>query len=244
MDDRLELLFAVAAEIEGAALRERLDGDPDLARVELATLGVGASCIEHLRVLLQQRRPKTLVSPGLAGALDPALRPGDVLLIRGWVDPDRPHDRSCDTPPRLLERARSALRDAGIASHAGDAVTVDAPLHDAARRHGLHRDTGAAVVEMEGRYWAELATAAGVEFLSVRVISDDAATPLPLPRHLLLERSGRIRWDRWLQALAQDGRSERATEELRLLFRARREWVAAMHSLDAVSAALLHDFCT
>ena len=241
MDAPLELLFAVAADIEGAALRARLDAEPGRTGVDLATLGVGDESTDRLRAMLRERQPRAMISPGLAGALDPALQAGDVVLVRAWVDPEPPHARCASASPRLLERTRAALNAVGIASRTADAVTVDAPLHDSERRQALHRDAGASVVEMEGSRWAKRAAAAGTEFVSVRVISDDAATPLPRPRHLLLERSGRIRWNRWLRALAQDGRSPQAEEELRRLFRARREWLAAMHALDAVGSALLGD---
>lgn len=239
MDTLPELLFAVAAEIEGAALRERLEPPGSYPGVELAVLGVGDEGTVQLERLLAGRVPGAVVSPGLAGALDPGLRPGAVVLIERWVAAEPPYPTVAEADPALRARVDAALRAARVPHRSGVAVTVDAPMHDVELRHELHDRAGAAVVEMEGRRWAGVATAARAPFASVRVISDDAATPLPLPRHLLLERSGRIRWSRWLRALAERGVPEDAEQQLERLFRARTEWLRAMASIDAVAGALL-----
>jgi nucleoside phosphorylase len=242
MSQPLEVLFAVAAEIEGAAVREALERRHAQTRIGVETLGVGPDSVERLREVLQRCRPQRIVSPGLAGSLDPLLRAGDVVVVTEWIDADAP-ERSRTSAGRtaasadLVAETTAALQAAGITVRQAPGVTVDAPLHDADRRRELHR-AGAAVVEMEGRRWARLAADFGCEFLSVRVISDDAASRLPLPRHLLLERNGSVRWQRWLQAISDSGQWRHADKELRALFRARREWVQAMAALDAVGRAL------
>jgi hypothetical protein len=231
------VLFAVAAEIEGATLREILDRRDPPGSSLVETIGVGTASVARLQQVLERRSPRLVVTPGLAGSLDPTLRPGDLVVIEGWVA-QPPAGTPVRSAAELVARGEEIARGAGLTPHRGQAITVDAPLHDRERRHRLHRGTGARVVEMEGSHWAAAVHAAGASFLSLRVISDDAATPLPLPRHLLLQRNGRIRWQRWLRAVAEGGTTVSAEAEIRRLFRARREWLLAMHTLDALAGTL------
>jgi nucleoside phosphorylase len=240
MDTRFEPMFAVAAEIEGVALRERLAQRFEEG-CEPVVVGVGPERAEALGSRLDASAPGAIVSPGLAGSLDPDLRPGDIFLIERWVDPQPPHATIVEAHAELTARIAAALRAARLIYASGAATTVDAPLHDPDRRTALHTQAGAQVVEMEGRRWAQIAAAASCPFASVRVISDDAATPLALPRHLLFDLSGRIRWGRWLRALAESGVPDDAERQLERLFRARDEWRRAMAGLEAVADALVAD---
>ena len=95
-----------------------------------------------------------LVSAGLAGACDPALRVGDVVRASVVVD------------AKTGERFEAAGSDAVVVTGAAIAsVREKARLHDA---------YGAAAVEMEAAAVARIAHAHGLEFRAVKAISDEA----------------------------------------------------------------------
>lgn len=92
---------------------------------------------------------------GLAGALDPALAIGDVVI-----------DRGAASLPAGIPFRQSAI-------HASDGI-----IATPAQKAELHRQTGAAAVDMESNAVRSLATSYGVPFISVRAISDTAVQSL------------------------------------------------------------------
>lgn len=121
-----------------------------------------------------------LISLGLAGGLDPALRPGEVIvpeavLTDGRVlvgDPVLGRTLGGMTPHRIL----------GAASVAEDALS----------KQRLHRETGAAAVDLESGAVATLATQHGLPFAALRVICDPAERALPPAALMALNRRGAI----------------------------------------------------
>ena len=121
-----------------------------------------------------------LVSFGFAGGLDPALRPGE-LVIPSIVVSDGAEYRP---DPALAERF------GGLSGHrltGGTAVAADV----AAKRR-LHDSTRAHAVDLESGAVARVAQAHGLPFVVVRAISDLAETNLPPAALLGLDRQGRV----------------------------------------------------
>jgi nucleoside phosphorylase len=100
-----------------------------------------------------------VVSFGLAGSLDPALRIGDVLDATRVVD---------ETGTTLWEGPGLGVRGA----RGGVVLGGDVLVHDAAERARLREASGADAVDMESGTLARSGRLAGV----VRAISDDAAS--------------------------------------------------------------------
>jgi hopanoid-associated phosphorylase len=115
--------------------------------------------------------PSALLSFGLCGALDPALRAGDVLIAdavvgaAGRIAADGAWTRSL----------RAALPDARRGAMSGGDVIVATPAAKAA----LARASGAAAVDMESHHVATAAQAHGLPFAVLRAVSDDARQALP-----------------------------------------------------------------
>lgn len=259
---RRPLLFVTAAAIEAAVLQRALQGPLARSPAEAvqspvlvagvgrggdATVAAALAGIDAARDAppdgLAIDRPRalgTIVAVGLAGGLAPGIEAGEVVLTECWRGAQPPHGDGPRASRRALDAVAGLLRDAGITARRGSGVTVDAPFHDAAARDRLHAATGALTVEMEGARWASMAAAAGVDFVSVRVISDRADLRLPRPRHELLEATGEVRWQAWRAALrtAPTIPARDRADDLRDLEVARREWIAAMHALQRVGAAL------
>jgi len=115
---------------------------------------------------------EVLLSWGLAGGLDRALAPGDVivaerLLTRGGhaLEPDD------DLVGLLLSRLAGARR--------GTVLSLDRPAADAREKMHLRERFEADAVDMESTAVAHVARSAGCRFLSVRAIVDPAAFEIP-----------------------------------------------------------------
>jgi len=140
--------------------------------------GPGPRLVE--RALEQKHDVDRILSIGFCGALDPALRIGDIV-ISGEV-------------PTVL----------GASFVQGDVISVDRVAFTAREKCDLRRATGAAVVEMESAAVAQKAREWDVPFGCVRVVSDIAGEDLPLDFNRYRDADGRF--ERSRIALAALGR--------------------------------------
>lgn len=142
-------------------------------------VGVGMRAGARLSGLLEERAPAAVVIAGICGALDPSLRPGDIIVSRSVVAHDRP-ELSCDA--RMIDAARSALageRNRRVTFISSRLLTVAAPVMDLDARRDLWNTFGAGGVDMETYAFADAAFARGVPWLAVRAVSDGSATRIP-----------------------------------------------------------------
>lgn len=140
--------------------------------------GPGPRLVE--RALEQKRHVERILSIGFCGALDPALRIGDIVV-------------SGEVPTGL-----------GASFVQGDVISVDRVAFTAREKCDLRRATGAAVVEMESAAVAQKAREWDVPFGCVRVVSDIAGEDLPLDFNRYRDADGRF--ERSRIALAALGR--------------------------------------
>jgi adenosylhomocysteine nucleosidase len=121
-----------------------------------------------------------LISFGLAGGLDPALRPGTIII---------PSVVLSDAEP-LLANTELANRFGGVTGHtilAGAAVVADS-----AAKQRLHATTGAHAVDLESGAVARIALAYKLPFAVVRAICDPADRDLPQAALIALDPEGKI----------------------------------------------------
>jgi adenosylhomocysteine nucleosidase len=97
-----------------------------------------------------------ILSTGLCGALDPALRVGDIVVAG---------DAQLESPARYVR---------------GAVHTVDRVVGTAGEKRTLRNQTGAAAVDMEAAAVQAEAAERKVPFLCIRVVSDTAGDTLPL----------------------------------------------------------------
>ena len=157
--------------------------------VRLAVCGVGKVNAAAIAQQLLAEGASRLLFTGVAGALDPALRVGDVVVsddaIQHDVDVTALGYRLGQVPGEPLAwRADPALRDAALAAAreaapdatvvAGRVASGDAFVADPARVAELRRRFGAACAEMEGAAAAQVCARWGVPWVVVRSISDTA----------------------------------------------------------------------
>jgi adenosylhomocysteine nucleosidase len=168
-----------------------------IARRSGLPVAVGGGTPEGAREatqLLLQQGATSLVSFGLAGGLDPALRPGDIMT----ADAVRSASGvwTCDA---ALNR-RLGVPSAGLML-AGETIVATAR-----EKMRLHRESGAVAVDLESGAVAEGASAAGIPFAVLRAICDPAERDLPRAAVAALDAAGRISAWRLMASLLRDPR--------------------------------------
>jgi 4-hydroxy-3-methylbut-2-enyl diphosphate reductase len=153
--ERRNLVVLTPMSIEARAVRA---GAP-WARVH--QFGIGQRRAERSSSLARCADDAVLIA-GFAGALDPQLEPGDIVLASELRGPDG--TLSCADPAILA----GLLRRAGLRVHVGPIVSSPKLVHGARRR--ALAETGALAVDMESAWIARDATAQPLATL--RVISD------------------------------------------------------------------------
>lgn len=161
-----------------------LDGVPVL----LAQCGVGKVNAAAVAQLLALQRARCLIFTGVAGALDPSLVVGDIVVATeaGQHDVDVTplgYERGMVPGEPLFWAADPALVDLTISVAAGlsDARVVrgrvlsgDQFIADPERTRELRVRFDASCVEMEGAAVAQVCHRAGLPFVIIRSISDSA----------------------------------------------------------------------
>ena len=119
--------------------------------IDMRVTGVGAIRLPEIA----GDPPAAIIMAGLAGALDPELKIGDVIIDEASTWPAK----NLPIPRRKIHTAHS------LVASVGDKST-------------LYASTGAAAVEMENAAVRELARKWGAPYLGIRSISDKADQPL------------------------------------------------------------------
>jgi adenosylhomocysteine nucleosidase len=133
------------------------------------------------------------ISTGLAGALDPGLKPG--IIVAG---------RFCETVSKL-QKTSSDSDLLNLASAAGARtldmfLTSETILVTASEKQALAA-TGS-VVEMESAHILAAASGRGVPVVVVRAISDAADEDLPVDFRQIVDSRGRVRYSPLMKELA------------------------------------------
>lgn len=132
-----------------------------------------------------------LVSFGLAGGLDPALRRGTVIVPTAVIT-----DRARYVTDQGLSR-----RFGGVTGHLLlGANTVAATVEE---KRSLFDATGAAAIDLESASVARIATSHGIPFAVLRAVCDPANRTLPPAALAALDARGTIGFARVLASLAR-----------------------------------------
>ena len=168
------------------------------ARTRTSIVGIGRAAGEQVAALLDAVPCRLLVSLGYAGALDPHLHPGDLVVANAYL-----HGASAPVPGALhTTRAAMLLRQAGISALEGPVLTVDEPLLSPRAKRRAFYGSGALVVDMEGHWIAEEATSRGVPLIGIRAVLDEAHYPLPSFIATIVADAGRREWAHAVRALS------------------------------------------
>jgi adenosylhomocysteine nucleosidase len=180
--------------ITGMASEARVLRDLDLRAV--ATGGDLDATRQAVETLIRDGATK-LISFGIAGALDAALKPGDLVLGAAVHLPDG-HRQAVDQ--KWLVHIAARLPHARIADVAGSSTIVAT----AAAKATLQRDSGAVCVDQESHWVAQIADFNRVPFIVVRAIADRAGDSLPPAVLVGLDAQGNPRTGAVIAALVRD----------------------------------------
>ena len=139
---------------------------------------------------------KGIVSFGIAGALAPLLKPGDVVIGTHVVHGNERYS----TDPRWTSILRQKLPRATLAIIAGHGEIVS---HVDGKRR-LFALSGAHAVDTESHIAARIARKHAIPFVAIRTISDAATRGLPPAALVALKPSGHIRLTGVLSSVVAD----------------------------------------
>ncbi|MFO1247445.1 MAG: phosphorylase [Alphaproteobacteria bacterium] len=134
-----------------------------------------------------------VISIGLAGALSPHLKVGDVVIAEKIITGVESWDCHAGWRNRLVSHLPQA--------HQGTLFGSDVIIDRADTKSGLHEATGALAVDMESQVAARFATSRNLPLAWLRVISDDATHVLPPAALVAMKPDGGIALGRVLGSL-------------------------------------------
>ncbi len=134
-----------------------------------------------------------VISIGLAGALSPHLKVGDVVIAEKVITGAESWDCHAGWRNRLVSRLPQV--------HQGQLFGSDVIIDKAETKSGLHEATGALAVDMESQIAARFAASRNLPLAGLRIISDDATHVLPPAALVAMRPDGGIAIGRVLGSL-------------------------------------------
>ena len=160
----------------------------------------------QLREMMTSFDPKSIrgiVSFGVAGGLNPALRSGDIVVATKIVAADKHWTTSSALTENLialpLKRGRSIV--------AGVLAGVEEVVLGQVGKSALRNKTGADAVDMESHIAARYAADNGLPFAAVRVISDPSHRSLPQITMNAIKPNGNVDMWKVMRGIARNPRT-------------------------------------
>jgi adenosylhomocysteine nucleosidase len=206
--------------VDGVSVGNRVDPRPVLivtGLVQEARIAAGpgmavicsSSDPRQLRALLATLDPTSfrgVISFGVAGGLDPALKSGDIVVATEVLAGDSRW--LAELPLNEDQIASVALKRRRVVR--GGLAGVEQVIAARAGKAALWSKTGASAVDMESHIAAAYAVEAGLPFAALRVISDPASRALPAIAMSAIKPNGDIDLRKVLRGVARNPLSLRA----------------------------------
>jgi adenosylhomocysteine nucleosidase len=209
-------------------------GDPPLSELGsfgegslLALSGIGRAAAAVAARALVDAGVSALMTFGMAGGLDPKLKPGSVVIPCELLSIDGARYAASRAWREQVAAAIGPLR----AVTEGNLLTTTHALETPAEKALALRDSGAVAVDMESVAVAEISAKHNLPFIAVRVIVDTAADRLPRAV-VAASRAGRVRFACLIGGLIL------APQEIAPLIRLSQRYRIAMLSLHAIGPLL------
>lgn len=209
-------------------------GEPPLSELALlgegsllALSGIGRAAAAAAAQALIDAGVSALMTFGMAGGLDPALKPGSVVIPCELLASDGARYVANPAWREQVAAAVSPLR----AVTEGNLLTSTHAIETPADKAAAFRATGAAAVDMESAAVAAIAAQHNLPFIAVRVIVDTAADILPRAV-VAASKAGRVQLARLIGGLIL------APREIGSLVRLAQRYRIAMRSLRVIGAHL------
>ncbi len=164
----------------------------DGIRIAVVESGTGqARALRAVQALDDAHRPRWIISCGFAGALQPGVKVGQMLVPNRFVSPGQPDLHVEVTMPHQPER--------GL--YVGGLVTVDHIVHTIVEKKSLGEQFESVGVDMESYAIADYCKKQHRRFFAVRVFSDDLSVDLPKEVLSLMGPTGAVRFGAVIGAL-------------------------------------------
>ncbi len=143
--------------------------------------GLGRRSHNAATSVMERFKAEVVLSIGTAGGLNLDVSAGQLIAcshvhhadMRGALE-----ETPVFSDERLVTLALEVARSAEIEANVGSAVTVDEVVWTSAEKADLHAWLRHDVVEMESYWIGEVASEAGLPYLALRVVTDQAADEL------------------------------------------------------------------
>jgi adenosylhomocysteine nucleosidase len=228
------VVAALAAEARALGPSLPRGGAPPLSELAhlgdgalLAVSGIGRAAAEAAARALIAAGASSLMTFGMAGGLDPALKAGSIVLPCEILA----EDGTRFTASRMWRERVAAALSPLYAVTEGSLLTTAHAIDTPAEKTRVFRDSGAAAVDMESAAVAAIAAHGNLPFIAVRVIVDTAADSLPRAV-VFASQAGSVQMSRLIAGLILSPR------EIPALIRLSQRYRIAARSLRAISAHL------
>jgi adenosylhomocysteine nucleosidase len=194
--------------VTGLAQESKIAAGPGVSHVLCS-----GSDPERLRSKLAGLDPsglRAVISFGIAGGLDPSLRPGDIVVATAVISEGGAWKVPADVVSALVQHIGAS----GIRTATGFLVGVEEPILLPSAKAAVRKETDAIAVDMESHIGAAYAAANNLPFAALRVISDPAKRALPALAKQALKADGEIDMRAVLSGIA------RAPSQIATLIRA------------------------
>lgn len=195
-------MFSVFAEANCRSLVVvGMEDERAIAEGDDVVVVVGTANAEILRKKLSTINPSgigAVYSFGVAGGLDPTLKPGDLLLSMRVLMQNPANnllliEQSWESSPQLLATYTvMAKNDPALTFRRGIFLGSDLEARDNPEtgNQGLREKTGADIIDNESHIAANFAAEHQLPFIAVRAVSDSVNKPLPPAALIALEADG------------------------------------------------------
>jgi adenosylhomocysteine nucleosidase len=171
-------------------LRFACEGDLNGSRILMVADGPGMQLAGAATDTVRRHvRPDAVVSTGFCGALEPDLKPGDVVVASSVIDKENKDTYEAVEP------------QCGVAAERGSVLSCNRVAGSVSERAALQL-TGALAVEMEAAAVAARARVWDVPFYCVRSVSDAADEDFPIDFNEVRDSNGRFSRSRIIAATA------------------------------------------
>jgi adenosylhomocysteine nucleosidase len=164
-----------------------LEAEAKIARRAGLSAVVGAGNHRRTVAVVEEAaaQAECLVSFGIAGALAPNLKSGDIILSTAVIDDDRTWLSSESLRPQISDLAQQ------LGAFEGAVLGAQIVVATKADKQRAWRQTGAIAVDLESVVVARAAAALGIPFVVLRAIADPASRELPPAALLPLTADGK-----------------------------------------------------
>ncbi|MCK4827296.1 5'-methylthioadenosine/S-adenosylhomocysteine nucleosidase [bacterium] len=170
----------VLENLAGAEIRDKLGGMSHTGRIRnhdivLTCSGIGkVKAAAHTQYLIDHFQIECIFLIGVAGAINPDLQIGDIIISDRAIEHDYWQDHWYQADRRLIEAAVNAGKRLRLTGRVlvGSVLTGDQPCIDMGKKSQLRQHYSGDCVEMEGAAVAHVCWMNAVPFVIIRAISD------------------------------------------------------------------------